>query len=89
MASKQHAKLAEKLAKKNVVAARKKDIRDSSEQEAQITEKSRPKRQRVASTPVQEIPVTQAPAKLLDQLFRGALFPTGVLYILNVEVGLR
>ncbi|KAJ1375228.1 DNA-directed RNA polymerase subunit beta [Sesbania bispinosa] len=58
MSTKQQAKLAEKLAKKNAAAAKRKEIQEGLEQEAQIMETHKPKRQRATGTPAQQIPVT-------------------------------
>ncbi|KAJ1429353.1 Root UVB sensitive family [Sesbania bispinosa] len=68
MASKQQAKLAEKLAKRNVAAARKmKEAGEGSEQDLQVVERPKVKRPRVNTTPAQEIPEIQAPTKQPSQ----------------------
>ncbi|KAJ1421982.1 host cell factor 2-like [Sesbania bispinosa] len=63
MASKQQAKLAGKLAKRNFAVLKKKENQDATEQDLQVVEKPRVKRQRMNTTPTQEIPATQAPTK--------------------------
>ncbi|KAJ1419157.1 hypothetical protein SESBI_15429 [Sesbania bispinosa] len=64
MASKQQAKLVEKLAKRIAAATKKmKETRDGPEHVLQAVERPRVKRLRVNTTPAEEIPESQAPTK--------------------------
>ncbi|KAJ1427370.1 putative MAP7 domain-containing protein 3-like [Sesbania bispinosa] len=77
MAPKQQEKVAEKIARKNVAAAKRKELQAAESQGGIPEGKSKPKRQRAEDIPIQEPSATTSPAVApvkhpADILFRGS-----------------